>query len=498
MTNLAHRAEQAALGALLTDRSRVRDVTLAVRDFTDPRHQAIYAAIRGTVARERGLLAGLRGWLRGLAARSRTREAAAYMTSLPAACPDPGNLSSYAKMVAEASQQRDLVAQAAANARETGQLAGAAAWLEGQAERIAANADRLHITGHAGEDAASMSRDVARLARALQHKIDGLAHATGAPTGVAAPSAGIPAQPQPSWPEASSPAAPEVSARGAAAPAIAAKGRGPAESSGMTPDPGGPQRAAGQAPGPISSGDLQDLVLADLLQRPRNGEHAAGWLPAAVFTPGPRRELFEVIRARIGSGQPTDALIIAWEISKRPAPDREPGGAAAEEPPGRSLDAEYVLHAGALDAAPGTADVLGRALLADHVCTRRFGPDWMRAPQITGTATRPAASPDPDPQGETQVQAKSRAPEAEAAVVAAGLPSPVTARAGNGAAPPAGNAAPEPDASAGELADPAAAETGSQAPGTHSGGLGQRERRPVLTPPPGPVPGAGDRPGPRP
>jgi replicative DNA helicase len=55
-------------------------------------------------------------------------------------------------------------------------------------------------------------------------------------------------------------------------------------------------------------------VLADLLQHPDECEQVMGWLPAQTFIPGPRREIYEAMRAVVRTGLPVDALTVAWKL----------------------------------------------------------------------------------------------------------------------------------------------------------------------------------------
>ena len=126
----------------------------------------------------------------------------------------------------------------------------------------------------------------------------------------------------------------------------------------------------------LTADHLHEQVLADLIRRPGSGHAVTAWLPAAVFTPGPRRELYELIRIHLDAGKPVDPLIIACEADLYQSLAR--GGDLREARTGESLP-ELALRLGALNPAPGTAAVLGQALLASYVCAVQFGPDWARS-----------------------------------------------------------------------------------------------------------------------
>ncbi|MGA2828961.1 MAG: DnaB-like helicase N-terminal domain-containing protein [Streptosporangiaceae bacterium] len=106
MPNLAVRAEQAVLGALLTDPTLVDQVPyLAGSDFSDATHKWIFDAIAETraahpEATDQRLMV--------LVAASTPEIDVAYLTSLPDRCPVPAHLAAYGRMVAEAAMIREL------------------------------------------------------------------------------------------------------------------------------------------------------------------------------------------------------------------------------------------------------------------------------------------------------------------------------------------------------------------------------------------------------
>lgn len=149
----------------------------------------------------------------------------------------------------------------------------------------------------------------------------------------------------------------------------------------------------------FSVGDLQDLVLAGLLRHSGDAAAVTTWLPGSVFTTSPRQWLYQVISDRTAAGQHVDPLIIAWQASSR----EDVGDPAAAE----------ILRLGNLPAIPGTAAVLGRALLAEHVCTRQSGPDWHKpvpAPQ-PDTRQAPAGEPGLAPAGELRLEPAGPLPD---------------------------------------------------------------------------------------
>ena len=106
MPNLAVRAEQAVLGALLTDHTLLDQVPyLAGSDFSDATHKWIFDAIAETRAAHPDA-AGPR--FMTLVAESTPEIDVAYLSSLPDRCPVPAHLAAYGRMVAEAAMIREL------------------------------------------------------------------------------------------------------------------------------------------------------------------------------------------------------------------------------------------------------------------------------------------------------------------------------------------------------------------------------------------------------
>jgi len=70
----------------------------------------------------------------------------------------------------------------------------------------------------------------------------------------------------------------------------------------------------------------EEEVLADLIQHYRQSSSVLDWLPAAVFTAGPRRDVYEAITALARDGRPIDELTVEWHLASsravsRPRPD---------------------------------------------------------------------------------------------------------------------------------------------------------------------------------
>ena len=385
--DLVHRAEQAYLGAYLSrygpsgagaaagGPGQPRE--MRAEDFADPVHQAVFAALVGHAGSTRpGGSAGWPGRLRDLLERVLSRQAraaAAYMTRLPGLCPDPANLAAYAAMITEASQDRADQAharQAEQAASEDPTLAGAGAWLDStrtaaqpvgrrraaQAHPAAtprmappaqAAAPETPAPGRDGTDA-DLAQDVARLARALR-----------------------------------------VSAQRAVRRQPDRQDH--AERSAERGTPAGLVTSDQGQPVPATPEDLERRVLASLMRHPGQGRAVTRWLPAEAFAAAPHRDLYDLIRQRLVSGRAVDPLIIAWGAC------RLPDTASTMGDGGPAYLAQTALQVGAFAPAPGTADVIGRALWADRLLTTTLGKDWPTEP---GHASRLLATLTPDDPGE--------------------------------------------------------------------------------------------------
>ena len=74
-------------------------------------------------------------------------------------------------------------------------------------------------------------------------------------------------------------------------------------------------RRRGDQAAPLSTGTLQERVLADLMLHPAGRGDVTRWLPATASPPGNNRTMYQLIRLRLDSGRPVDPLIIAWDAS---------------------------------------------------------------------------------------------------------------------------------------------------------------------------------------
>ena len=405
--HLVHRAEQAYLGALVARQGRVGTGTalagdagpgglvgLRPRDFADPWHQAIYAALAGQALPGRRGLPGLYERLRALVSRllsAQTRDAAAYMAGLPGLCPDSANLPAYAAMVTEASQARAVPAPAVPvpppahgsqrPAVENPRLASAGQWLDSTRQAGTRQATPAYTAppSQTGRALDGLDRQTARLARVLSTDARRLVD-RAVPRGAVVP---VPPESQP-------------------------------------------------APlnGNALLNALQEQMLADLMLHPASRGDVTSWLPARVFSAGHNRTLYQLISLRLDGGRPVDPLIIAWDASTLA------GAAGSGTAQGESL-AAAALRLGASNPAPGTAAVLAQPLYAEQVCTQAFGPDWRKGPRPVPVPPPVSAAPASpvhvtSPAAAEQAPSAARQPSSPAApaVKVASRPEPAPAAAG--------------------------------------------------------------------
>lgn len=391
-TELVHQVEQALLGAMITRPKAITGLgEIPPELFTDQRHQAIAAALTGTAGTERGLL----GRLRGLFARfsRQAREAEQYMETLPGLCPDAAHIGSYHRILAEARALREAAAQAAAE-----RAAQNTQTLDAASRNLAVQTGDTPRPTAPGE----LASDVARLARTLSTR-------TRRPTSAPAPAGNAqPAQQQ----EASG-----SQAAGSQTRPAPQQARVPAQAASTqatpAPEPGAAPQTASRNGHPAAAirttrpEDVQDLILAALMRDPDEARNVCSWLPASVFPEGPRRELFTMISEHVRNRREVDPLIMAWAADLRKSAG--PAGDTWNQDEGWASPA-FTLGIGRLGTAPGTAIILGRMLLAEHMVTtgtaastrpvvpgtaQTTKPDTSRAPEVTHEpAPRQAPAPD--------------------------------------------------------------------------------------------------------
>ena len=141
--DLTRRAEQAALGAMITDRQlAARLGYLEPTDFTDPRHQWVFRTVRQLSATQQHAPGNWSDLIAKTAGRWVTRK---YLDELAAACPDPAHGPAYGAMLIQAAVYRQarghadqMDAQAAALGGEGSRLREANALGAVRAARLGA------------------------------------------------------------------------------------------------------------------------------------------------------------------------------------------------------------------------------------------------------------------------------------------------------------------------------------------------------------------------
>lgn len=363
MSSVTSRAEQALLGALLTQpHPAPGDLHTAVTqlredDFGQRLHQHLFSAI--------SYLAASAPELRG----EPFIEAVATRVALPGAEPDRLRaLATSAPNTAHAAAYARMI-QTAAFRRQVAR----------HAERIAATT----ATGGkhpATSPAARQSQEhQALLLAALTRQAQVYATLAGTPDSVAVTAASSPQEE-------------------------------PERAKDLTERPDSPAN-----PAPSSRRAAQeDELLADLMANPEQAEALARFLPETTFSTDQRREIYQTMLMAAVDGAPIDEVIIAWTLEDNRALRRlyPPHDPAIAEPP--MLDTEpgnrpgepdivYLTRLAATITVTSTAVQTGRQLLADDLCqhlTHSHAAADART-QITTTGGTPqpppAAGPAPSP-----------------------------------------------------------------------------------------------------
>jgi DnaB helicase-like protein len=332
MSSVTHRAEQALLGALLTDpHPALGDLRTAVDqlrtdDFGQRMHQHLFTAITD--------LSGTRPDLHG----DDFIEAVATRVALPGAeperlralaqdAPNPAHATAYARMIQTSAFRREVA---------------------GHAERIAlAAAATATRAGSSSPAIRQQQEHQALLAAALTRQAQVYATFTTAADTIN--------------PGTETSSAITPSARAEDLPA----------SSGEPAEPSVNRRRA----------DLEDQVLADLLHNPDQVEILARFLPEDTFSTDQRREIYQTMLMAAVDGGPIDEVIIAWTLEDNRAGRRlypSPDPTTAQPPvldtdpaerPGEP-DIVYLTRLAGTVTINSTAVLTGRQLLADDLRTQ--------------------------------------------------------------------------------------------------------------------------------
>jgi replicative DNA helicase len=110
----------------------------------------------------------------------------------------------------------------------------------------------------------------------------------------------------------------------------------------------------------------EDQIVADIVQHPDQAKEVARWLDSAIFTTEQRKTTFELAVSLAYDDDPYDVVTLAWQVQRLRQfthydnPD-QPIEAPAEN------DYSYLNRLQAATVTTGTAVVIGRQLLTEHV-----------------------------------------------------------------------------------------------------------------------------------
>lgn len=113
--------------------------------------------------------------------------------------------------------------------------------------------------------------------------------------------------------------------------------------------------------------DREDQVIADIVQHPEQGAAVGAWLESEVFTTEQRRFAFELAVSQAYDNDPFDTVTLAWQLQRARDVSRyhHHGLAVPAE-----ADYAYLARLQAVTVETGTAVVVGRELLVEHVKAR--------------------------------------------------------------------------------------------------------------------------------
>lgn len=288
MSYLTVRAEQALLGAMLSDRPLPPELDLLrPEDLSHRVHRQLFTAI--VELREKDSpVAGDRLTAEVAQQVSVPGVEASWLAELRDTCPEPAHIAAYARMIQVAAFRRDVAAHG---------------------ERIAASA----TTGRANGDTAL---HMTKLAQALTRQAEVFAAYTAVDE---------------------------------------------AESFRVSVS------VSASAGVPDARTEIEDQILADLLQNPEQARDLARLLPSDIFTSDQRREIFETMVMLAEAGDPIDEIIVLWTLENQRGiaamfGDRPQWTEHVPEP-----DAAYLARLASTTTTSGTAAQLARELMAGDI-----------------------------------------------------------------------------------------------------------------------------------
>lgn len=130
----------------------------------------------------------------------------------------------------------------------------------------------------------------------------------------------------------------------------------------------------------------EDSIIADLMQHPEQAAQIASWLTSDVFSTDQRRLTFEFAVSIAYDDDPFDTVTLAWQVQRaRDALRYDQPGRPAE--PVVETDFAYLTRLRATTVTAGTAIVVGRELLTEHV---------QATLALASTAAEPAPHTEPE------------------------------------------------------------------------------------------------------
>jgi DnaB-like helicase N terminal domain len=362
---LTRRAERAALGAMISDPHLApRLGILEPRDFTDPRHRAVFQAIRMLAGTEQP---GQARWRDLIAATAGKPITTAYLDGLAASCPRPPHGHAYAAMLIQATLSR--LARERANE------------IDADAGLLGYEASRLAEAGAPGAgQAASLSRHLAEVAKAIRGHTAMLApdapyHAVQpAPTASLAGPASLHEQlTQAAWPLA-----------------------GPPQGDPRSPAP------------PAPAAQSEELVLSAILQGHPQAAQVLTFLPAAAFTSPAAQQVFRAARRLCHASRPVDELTVTWDLATHNATAAVINPQAPRQPPVPDGYTSRLAHApiSAQQSPLRAAHDMDAQIRFRSLARRQPDPARPTPPPAAGQAPHPAvlrlqpppAAPQPRPQ----------------------------------------------------------------------------------------------------
>jgi DnaB helicase-like protein len=115
--------------------------------------------------------------------------------------------------------------------------------------------------------------------------------------------------------------------------------------------------------------DPEDQIIADIVQHPEQATAVAHWLDSAVFSTAQRRLTFELAVSLAYDHDQFDTVTLAWQIERAREVIRYDNPDDHTPDPGPEDDYTYLNRLRTMPVAAGTAVIIGRELITEHVHT---------------------------------------------------------------------------------------------------------------------------------